>query len=103
MLIPVGPIEVVLRVASDDSGYCNFSTRPYEGWTIITLNSYEVGLLQDQTLKGYQEAARLMREYNPNPVLSQKQGINFFDNLSGDSCFLRNGPVPVHEVHTSCG
>jgi hypothetical protein len=57
---------------------------------VITLNAYEVGLLQDETLPGYQEAARLLQEYNPNPVLDQGQGINFFENLTG----VRSPPMP---------
>jgi hypothetical protein len=72
-------------VVSGEAGHCNYEARPHPGWTIITLNAYEVGLLQDEALPGYQEAARLMREYNPNPVLDQTKGIDFFSNLKGVS------------------
>ena len=33
---------------------------------------YEVSLMQDHSLEGYHEAARLMREYNPNDVLGRQ-------------------------------
>ena len=39
--------------------------------------------MQDKSLEGYQEAARLMREYNPNDVLGKEGQVNFFAGLSG--------------------
>ena len=50
----------------------SFATRPAEGWTVLMLNAYEVSVMQDKGLEGYQEAARLMREYNPNDVLNSQ-------------------------------
>lgn len=39
--------------------------------------------MQDKRLPGYKAAAYLMREYNPNDVVSSAQGINFFAGLEG--------------------
>jgi len=49
----------------------------------FALLSLQVGLLQDESLPGYKEASRLMREFNPNPVMSSKQGMDFFEDLTG--------------------
>ncbi len=76
------------RVSADDDDHCCFAARPVEGWTILTLNAYEVSILQERSLPGYRAAAALLREYNPNASGGEDtepipQGVDFFDNLVG--------------------
>eukprot|EP00966_Prymnesium_polylepis_P095476 2211647-Prymnesium_polylepis.1 len=74
------------RVAPDNvqrESECSFVERPADGWTFIMLNTYEVSVMQDKQLHGYLEAARLMREYNPNDVLGSQGAVNYFEGLSG--------------------
>jgi hypothetical protein len=66
-----------------DGTHFSFSQRPAEGWTVIMLNTYEVSLMQPESSVGYQEAKRLLNEYNPNNVVSVSQGVNFFQDLNG--------------------
>jgi manganese-dependent ADP-ribose/CDP-alcohol diphosphatase len=71
------------KAVEDIPAHFSFSQRPAEGWTVIMLNSYEVSLMQAESTAGYQEAKRLLNEYNPNDVVTKTQGVNYFQDLVG--------------------
>ena len=58
-----------------------FSWSPHPRWRFIMLNPYCISLMQSPSSEGYQEAVRLMKEHNPNDVLSGQ--VNYFAGMTG--------------------
>ena len=55
----------------------------HDGWTFIVLNPYEQSSSLPRHTHGYKEAAKVLTEKNPNPVLSDEP-CNFFEGLEGE-------------------
>ena len=54
-----------------------------KGWTFVVLNPYEHSSSLPKHTDGYKEAAKVLTEKNPNPVLSDEP-CNFFEGLKGE-------------------
>jgi len=68
-----------------EGGKFYFAFEPFEGWTVVMLNSYEVSIMNPQDSEGYREAERILRKHNPNDVIGGEGNVNFFEGLSGES------------------
>lgn len=73
------------HMASQDNGEFYFSFSPHPGWTFIMLNGYKISTMQPTSSAEYCEAAELLRQHNPNDVLSGQGNVNFFEGMSGPS------------------
>ena len=63
-----------------------FSFQPHPGWTVIFLNPYAISLEQEKGSEEYNEAARILSEYNPNDPVAIQEGRkkgNFFTGMEG--------------------
>ena len=75
-----GPLNANNHVIASGKLYHAFV---HDGWTFVVLNPYEQSSSLPKHTPGYKEAAQVLTEKNPNPVLSDEP-CNFFEGLEGE-------------------
>ena len=75
-----GPLNAKNHVIASGKLYHAFV---HDGWTFVVLNPYEASSSLPKHTHGYKEAAKVLTEKNPNPVLSDEP-CNFFEGLEGE-------------------
>ena len=69
------------------------------------LNAYEVSAMLPKDSEGYREAARILKQQNPNDVLGKEGAVNFFEGLKGEEMrFVPfNGGLGESQLHWLSG
>lgn len=86
------PESVTHQVSEEGRFY--YAIRPFSGWKILQLNPFEVSMMQDKVLPGFQEAKTILQKHNPSyedflhefdPDVEQKAAfVDYFKGLEDD-------------------
>ena len=75
---------MIAEPPADEASDFYYCWQPVEGWTFIMLNPYAVSIEQPKGLPGYEAAAVVLAEHNPDcwkAVQSGSNGVDYFAGL----------------------